>query len=71
MQSSENSCETILDSYENKENDSQILAETKPETDPIMGDLHFITLSNDKIFSVDDALENSSNLEMGCMRIRG
>ena len=46
----ENSCETILDSYQYKENNSQVLPEMKTEADPIMGDVHCVTVSSEKIF---------------------
>ena len=62
MRNGENSCKTILDNYQYKENDSQILIEIKTKADPIMGDFHCVTVSNDKIFSVEDALGNASNL---------
>ena len=48
-----------MDSYQYKENDSQIL---KIEASPIMRDLQCVTVRNDKTFSVNDALENASNL---------
>lgn len=38
MHNCENSCKTILNSYQYKENDSQILTELKTEADPIIGD---------------------------------
>ena len=55
----ENSCETILDNYQYKENDYQIL---KTEARLIMADLQCVTVRNDKTSSVDDALQNASNL---------
>ena len=37
------------------------MTDIKTEDDPIMGNLHCVTVSEDKIFSVDDALENASS----------
>ena len=62
MRNGENLCETILNSYQYEENNYQILTEIKIEADPIMEDFHCVTVSNDKIFSVDDTLEIVSNL---------
>ena len=55
----ENSCEKIFDSYQYKENDSQILTKMKTDADPIIVDLHCVTVSDDKKFPVDDTLENA------------
>ena len=57
----ENSCEKIFDSYQYKENNSQILTKMKTNADPIIADLHCVTISDDKIFPVDDTLENASS----------
>lgn len=50
MHNFENSCGTNLDSYQYKENDSQTLTKIKSKVDLIMGNLHCVTVSNEKYF---------------------
>ena len=64
MHNCENSCKTISNSYQYKENDSQILTELKTEADPITGNFHCVAISNGKVSSVDDELENVGNVDI-------
>ena len=62
MHNCENSCENICDSYQYKENDSQILTKIKTEADHIMGVRKLCYFQRRQIFSVDYTQENASNL---------